>query len=571
MNSLVIIIVAFLGFIIAYHTYGKFLARKIFNLTKSFKTPSHQFRDDVDYVPTKKEILFGHHFTSIAGLTPIVGPAIGVIWGWVPALLWIFFGSIFMGAVHDFGALVASLRNKGKSIGDIARDIISPRVRTIFLFIIFFELWIVIAIFAMIIAMLFDMYPESIFPVWMEIPIAVWLGMMIYKRKKSLTFVGIIAVVLMYITIIIGAYLPKYIPMKMPSLFGFQPVIIWMIVLFIYCYIASTLPVWKLLQPRDYINGHELLIMMFLLFVGAVIAHPAIVAPAINISPKNAPPMLPFVFIFIACGAVSGFHSLVSSGTSSKQISSESHAQFVGYGGMLTEGALAILALVAVSAGIGLGLKTDAGLLTGTSAWTYHYSSWQAAQGLADKIHAFVTGAVNILGSLGIPKNISASIIGVFLVSFGATTLDSATRIQRYAVSELTSDTHLHFLSYRHTSTLFVVITAMLLAFAQKDGRGALILFPLFGTVNQLLAGLSLLVVSVYLYKRRKPIAYSLLPMLFMIIMTGWAMIVNVKDFFQGGQYHLFIIGVLVFLLEIWMIMESIIIMRKQGKILKTT
>ncbi|HIE43488.1 MAG TPA: carbon starvation protein A [Candidatus Omnitrophica bacterium] len=560
MNSLVLVILTFSGFIVAYHTYGRFLSKKIFNLKRSHRTPSCEFQDGVDYVPTRKEVLFGHHFTSIAGLGPILGPAIGVIWGWVPAILWIFLGSIFKGAVHDFGSLVASIRNRGKSIGDIARDIISPRVRTIFLFVIFFELWIVMAIFALIIALLFDMYPESIFPVWMEIPIAMWLGFMVYRRGKSTNLMAPLAVIFMYISIIIGAYTP----LRLPPLFGISPIIIWMVILFIYCYIASTLPVWKLLQPRDYINGHELLIMMVLLFAGIIVAHPVMVAPAINISPLGSPPMWPFLFVVIACGAISGFHSLVSSGTSSKQLSEEPHAQFVGYGGMLTEGVLSILVLVSVAAGIGLGLASDGGVLTGTSAWMHHYSSWQAAKGLASKINAFMGGAINLLGEIGIPRHIASSIIGVFLVSFAATTLDSATRIQRYAISELTSNTQLHFLSYRHPATAFAVVTAMLLAFAQKGGKGALILWPLFGTVNQLLAGLALLVVTVYLYKRKKSIVYTVSPMIFMIVMTGWAMISNIQSFFKDGRYHLFIIGLMVLVLEIWMIIESLIMMKEE-------
>ena len=556
-----LVLVTFLGFILAYHTYGKFLGKKLFGLSKEAKVPSQELEDGHDYVPTKKEVLFGHHFTSIAGLGPILGPAIGIIWGWVPALLWIFLGSIFMGAVHDFGALVVSVRNRGKSIGDIAREIISPRVRILFLLIIFFELWIVIAIFAMIIAILFNMYPASVFPVWMEVPIAIWLGMVVYKRKGSHVSAAIFALILMYVCIFVGAY---YLPIKIPSFLGISPIITWMVILFIYCYIASTLPVWRLLQPRDYINGHELLIMLLLLFVGVLVANPPVVAPAINPSPAGAPLLWPFLFVVIACGAVSGFHALVSSGTSAKQLSQEPHAHFIGYGSMLIEGALATLALIAVAAGIGLGLSSEGNVLTGSAAWLHHYSSWVAAQGLPDKIAAFVGGSVNLLAEIGIPAKISTAIMGVFLVSFAATTLDSATRIQRYAVSELTAHTHLHFLSRRHPATLFAVISAMILAFVKPGGQGALILWPLFGTINQLLAGLALLVVTVYLHKRRKPIVYTLIPMIFMIIMTAWAMVLNVQNFYAGEKLYLVVIGVCVLLLEIWMIIESIIMMMKK-------
>ena len=216
MNSLVLAIICFVLYIVAYQTYGKYLGQKIFKINPDVKVPSKELQDDIDYVPTNKHILFGHHFTSIAGLAPIVGPGIAIIWGWVPALLWIVFGSIFMGAVHDFGSLVVSMRAKGRSVGDLVSDLINPRVRQLFLLIIFFLLWIVIAIFALIVAILLGMYPQAVFPVWLEIPIAVWLGYMVYKKGKSHTTMAIVAVIIMYITVIIGAYLP----IKMPAMFG---------------------------------------------------------------------------------------------------------------------------------------------------------------------------------------------------------------------------------------------------------------------------------------------------------------------------------------------------------------
>jgi len=534
-------VLSFLGFIIAYNTYGKFLSQRIFRLDKRAEVPSKSLRDEQDYVPTRKEIVFGHHFTSISGLGPIVGPAIGIIWGWVPAMLWVVFGSIFLGAVHDLGSLVVSLRNQGQSLGEIAGKLVSPRVGYLFLFIIFFELWIVIAIFALIIAILFQMYPTAVFPIWMEIPIAMWLGYMIYRKKSSPMGVSIVALILMYATILVGTYLLP--PLKLPSLGGFSSIEIWMFILLLYCYIASTLPVWRLLQPRDFINSHELMVLLFFLFLGLLFSRPPIVAPALQLHPAGAPSLYPFLFVVIACGAISGFHSLVSSGVSSKQLESENHAQFVGYGGMLMEGVLSVLVLAAVMGGIGLGVKTKAGLLTGSAAWQHLYFSWQAASGLNAKISAFVTGSVNMLASLHIPRELSATLLGVFLVSFAATTLDSATRIQRYVIAELSKDTRLNFLSYRHPATLAAVLSALLLAFIQKGGRGAIVLWPLFGTVNQLLAGLALLVITLYLIKRKIRAIYTFLPFLFMVIMTGWALLLNIKRFYYTRIWHLFFMG----------------------------
>ncbi len=565
MNSLLLAVLCFVGYIIAYNTYGKYLARKVFRLDPNAECPSSALRDDRDFVPTAKEVLFGHHFTSIAGLGPIVGPAIGVIWGWVPAVLWVFLGSIFMGAVHDFGSLVASLRNQGRSIGDIAADLVNHRVRTLFLLIIFFELWIVIAVFALVIGILFYLYPAAVLPVWLEVPIAVWLGYLIYKRNAKHTAWGVVAVILMYITVVIGAYYP----LKMPSIFGLNPIVVWVIIMFIYSYIASTLPVTTLLQPRDYINAHELLVAMALLFIGAIVAHPTIVAPAYNANPAGAPPIWPFLFVIIACGAISGFHSLVSSGVSSKQCRNESDALFIGYGSMLTEASLSTLAIVACVAGIGLGMPGKGGeVLTGAAAFSAHYASWSTAAGLAAKLKAFVVGSANLLESYGIPAKIGVTIMGVFLVSFAATTLDSATRIQRYIIGELAMAYKLPSLAKAHPATLIAVGTAFLLAFSQGFSlpavkKGALVLWPLFGTVNQLLAGLALLVITVYLAKRKAPIYVSLLPMIFMVLMTGWAMVLNLVRFYNGAKWLLFGVGLAVLVLEIWMIIESLIVLKK--------
>jgi len=517
-------------------------------------------QDNVDFVPTNKHVLFGHHFTSIAGLGPIVGPAIAIIWGWVPAVLWVFFGSIFMGAVHDFGSLVVSLRGKGRSIGDLAAGLINSRVRTLFLLIIFFELWIVIAIFALIIAILFNQYPESVFPVWFEIPIAVYLGFLVYKKGKNHIGLGIAAVMVMYVTVIIDAYFP----LEMPGLFGLDPLAVWIIILLVYAYIASTLPVQKLLQPRDYINSYQLLIALVLLGLGTVIAHPKIVAPAVDVAPEGAPSMWPFLFVVIACGAISGFHSLVSSGTSSKQCDTEKSSLFVGYGSMLMESWLSALVIVAVAAGIGLGLSTQDGqTLTGVEAFHHHYSSWDAASGLSAKLGAFVTGASNMIETIGIPQKITITIMGVFLVSFAATTLDSATRIQRYIVTELAGAWKLKPLVGKHPATFLAVVSAFILAFYNGSGQGALTLWPLFGTVNQLLAGLALLVITIYLAKRKVNAIYTGLPMVFMIFMSGWAMIVNLDNYFASANWLLFSIGLAVFALELWMIVESALVLRK--------
>ncbi|MBM3216824.1 carbon starvation protein A, partial [Candidatus Poribacteria bacterium] len=511
-------------------------------------TPAHTLKDGTDYVPTKREVLLGHHFTSIAGTGPIVGPAIAIIWGWVPALLWVVFGSIFIGAVHDFGALVLSVRHRGTSIGDLAGTLVNPRVRRAFLSIIVIALYIVLAVFTLVIANIFALFPQSVIPIWIEIPIAVALGYWMYQRGKNHVVASIIAAVTLYVFVVIGAYVPVALPPTMP--FGLTPVTFWSITLFIYAYIASVLPVQKLLQPRDYINGHELYIAMALLVLGLIVAHPPMIAPTYHPAVADGPPIFPFVFITIACGAISGFHCMVSSSTTSKQLSSESHAQTIGYGAMLMEAALATLVIVACGAALGL---PDG---RGAAAFAEHYPSWQAAGGLKATLGAFVSGSAALLESLGIPQNVAIAIMGVMVASFAGTTLDTATRIQRYVISELATDLRVPILQKRHPATFVAVATAAVLAF-QKQGTGGLLLWPLFGTANQLMGALALMIVTVWLARNRKPIVFTALPMLFMVAMSGWALIANLAEYASdSSKWYLLVIGGVIAALELWMIVE---------------
>jgi len=561
MNSLIIAAGAAALYLVAYYTYGRFLARKIFRLDPSRLCPSRALEDGVDYVPTERPVLFGHHFTSIAGTGPLVGPAIAIIWGWVPALLWILVGSVFMGAVHDFGALVVSLRNQGRSVGDIASDLISHRVRLLFLVIIFFELWIVVAVFGMVIAIVFQMYPEAVIPVWLEVPIAVWMGRLVARRRASRRAISAVAVIVLYLSMILGVAFP----LKMPAVAGLDPLAVWVIVLLVYAYAASVLPVQTLLQPRDYINAHQLFVAMGLLGLGVVVSRPDMVAPAFNPSPPGAPPLIPMLFVVVACGAVSGFHALVSSGTSSKQCDSESSALSIGFGSMLTEGMLAVLVLVCCGAGLAMGLQKGGETFTGLAAFSQQYAGWAQASGLGAKIGAFVQGAANLIGSLGVPLKFTLTIMGVFVVSFAATTLDTATRLQRYVVAELAQALRVPALGRKHPATLIAVGSAFLLAFHEGSGKGALALWPLFGSVNQLLAGLALLVITTYLARRRAPVVYTLVPMAFMILMTGAAMLINLAEMFDAGDWALVAVGTSVLVLELWMIWETVRVLRTVG------
>ncbi|MBP8604501.1 MAG: carbon starvation protein A [Phycisphaerae bacterium] len=572
MDALLLMLVCFVGYLVAYHTYGKFLARKIFCLRPEAPVPSRQHQDGIDFVPTRKGILFGHHFTSIAGTGPIVGPAIGIIWGWLPALLWVTLGCVLMGAVHDFGTLVVSLRNDGKSISEIAARYINKRVRLIFFLIVFLALLIIIAIFGIVIATVFKLYPASILAVWLQIPIAMLLGWAIYRKNADVLFCTIAAVLAMYGCIALGAWLESVRPgmFNFPADWMIPPTGLWTILLLVYVWFASTLPVTMLLQPRDYINAWQLYIMMGLLACGiaaSAFLHPefALTAPALQDAPSDAPPLLPMMFVIIACGAISGFHSLVASGTSTKQLQAEPDALFVGYGSMLLEGALAVLVIVCIAGGLSLGVSQ----MSGPQAWQHFYGLWMGEKGLESNLAPVVIGASNVMTSLGIPAALGMAIIGVFISSFAGTTLDTATRIQRYVISELADDFHLPVLSNRWIATTAAVLTAAALAFINTseghivfgaDAAGAKRLWPLFGTVNQLLAALALLVITMYL-KRKGGLRYlvAAVPCLIMLLVTGWAMVLNEISYIKTKNVLLATVGGLVFLLAVWMTAETVI------------
>jgi len=616
MLTLLIAAGSFLGFIVAYHTYGRWLARKIFAIDPEAEVPSRLLRDDIDYVPTRKEVIFGHHFTSIAGTGPIVGPAIAVFWGWLPALLWVVLGSIFIGAVHDFGALIVSMRNRGQTVGEIAGRMIAPRAKVLFLLVLFFALTVVLAIFGLVIASIFNLYPESVLSVWLAMPLAVAVGYWVYRGGGSLLLPSVMALLLLYGAIYVGAaYFPLVIPAEWCGSLGetlglgedaLNPIVVWTAILFVYCFVASVLPVWVLLQPRDFINSQQLMVALVLLGLGILVAGltgkadlaasaPAFV-PAVD-RPLDAPPIWPFLFITIACGAISGFHCLVSSGTTSKQVASESDAQYVAYGSMLLEGALAVIVILACCAGVGMGLferhsvgsqaggwirpyeyhqqHTDGAPQTGREAWRSKYDThlgWKKFR-LGKMVGSFVDGGANFLSALGLPIKYAVAVIAVLVACFAATTLDTATRLQRYVVQELADTLHVAPLKNKYAATFFAVVLALGLAMmrgpdiapgqAAPHGTGGLYLWPLFGATNQLLAGLAFMVTAFYLHRRNKPIWFVVVPMLLMIVMPlwamGWQMFNAQSGWWPQQNYMLATIGGAAIFLQLWMVAEALL------------
>ena len=570
MTTLLIALGSFIGFIVAYNTYGRWLSRKIFSLDPAAATPSHALADNKDYVSTRPAILFGHHFSSIAGTGPIVGPAIAVLWGWLPALLWVLIGSVFVGAVHDFGSLVVSMRNKGQSIGDVSGKLISRRCRFLFLSILYFTLTLVVAVFGLVIATLFSIYPGSVFTTWFAMPLALCVGAVIYKMNLPLFVPSLIALLLLYLSIYVGVY---YLPLNLdlPLFPGsgaslteslHSSVGIWTLLILVYCFLASVLPVWLLLQPRDYISSLQLYLALIALLAGLFVAAPPIVAPALGCGGTGAPPMMPFLFITIACGAVSGFHSVVSSGTSAKQIDNEKDALFIGYGSMLVEAALAVLVILSCVAGVGILVQSEGGLLTGEAAFMHYYGEGWETMTMAHTIAIFVEGAGNLIAALGIPRDLACAVVAVMIAGFAMTTIDTSTRLNRYVIQEIGNALQVKAIRNKYTATVIAVASAAVLAFLpgpQGPGSGGLLLWPLFGATNQLLAGLALMVIVFYLRWKNKKIFFVVLPLLLMLLMPVWAIFSQMPGFVEKHNYLLVLFGFIIVALQLWMVVEALL------------
>ncbi len=562
MNSLFLVIAGLIIFGFGYRFYASFLSSKIYSLGEfSGEVPAKEFQDGVDYVPTKKEILFGHHFTSIAGAAPIIGPCIAAYWGWLPAFLWVVLGAVLMGAVHDFGALVVSVREKGKTIAEITGSVISPRVRTMFLFFVMMLSWLVLAVFAMAIAGLFVNVPTAVLPINIEILFAVIVGLLIYKKKMEVLVPSMVALILLYVFVYIGSLYP----LSFASL-GLDKATqsnLWIILLFIYSGIASLLPVWFLLQPRDYINSHQLIVGLGLIIIGIIIAQPVVDAPMIRSGGAGAPTLFPLLFVTIACGAISGFHGLVASGTTSKQINNIRDTKVIGYGAMLGEGTLALVSIIAAVAGISLVANCDLPSIGHVDdlSWSIYYDSW--AHATTNKATAFVLGGGALIESLGISSNLSKTIMAVLVISFAATTLDTATRIQRFILMEIGDSIKIEPLKNRYVATLFAIVPALGLTLwnvadpsTGKIMQAGWVLWPIFGASNQMLAALTLMILCIYFWKRNKPVLPLIIPFIFLTVTTLISLAVKAQSFVETNRLLLVIDGILSALI-LWMLYEG--------------
>ncbi|MCQ4298439.1 carbon starvation protein A [Pseudomonas songnenensis] len=545
MSAIALLLVGLIAMALGYVFYSKFIAERIYRLDPNYRTPAHTMRDGVDYVPTNKFVLWGHHFTSVAGAAPIVGPAIAVIWGWGPAFAWVVFGTIFFAGVHDFGALWASARSRGQSVGMLSGRLIGARGRSLFLVVIFLVLLMVNGAFAAVISNLLVSTPTSVIPVWGAILVALVIGQMIYRYNMKLLWPSLGGVIVLYALILIGNQYPIVLP---DEVMGLSAKSLWILLLFLYAAIASLLPVWVLLQPRDYINGLQLFVGLGLLYLAVLFGAPELVAPAFNQElPADTPSIVPLLFVTIACGAISGFHGLVASGTTSKQLDKETDARFVGYFGAMGEGMLSLAAIICCTAGFAT--LTD---------WQQVYTAFGSGG-----VTAFVQGGGTLLANgLGLPAELGGTILAVMAILFAGTTMDTGLRLQRFVIQEAGELAGMKVNTL--IGTLIAVGVCMALAFgAGSDGTGGMVIWPLFGTTNQLLAGLTLAVITVILIKLGRSPIYTLVPLVFLLAMSIYALLVQMGQFYRAENWLLLGMDVIILIAALWVTLEAVIAMRK--------
>jgi carbon starvation protein len=507
----------------AYFTYGRFISKK-FDIKNDKPTPAHAHADGVDYVASNKLVVLGHHFASIAGAGPIVGPIIAVTFGWIPAVIWILVGGIFIGAVHDVGSMVASLRHKGKSIGVIIHQYIGRSGKRLFLIFSFSTLILIIAVFADIIAKTFVKNPGVASTSALFILLAVVFGFFNRKlahKKSAFTWLSVIGVVLMYYFVILG----NNIPFELNYIF-------WVGLLLAYAFLASVTPMSVLLQPRDYLSSFLLYGLILLAIVGVFVANPEVkMDNNIIFKSEDIGYLFPVLFITVACGAISGFHSLVASGTTSKQLDKETDAKVVGYGGMLIESFLAIISVCAVM----VISRTD-------------YVGSLSADG---PVNMFADGMGFVISSLGIEEGLAVNFVALTISAFALTTLDTCTRLARFTFQEFFEETENQKVrsttQNRFLSTTVVVILSSLFLFSGEFTT----LWPIFGSANQLLAALALLAVAVWMIKSGKKAGFLLIPMFFMFVVTLSSLFLLAFQNFEKGIYSISIIAGLLFALAI--------------------
>ncbi len=520
MSLIAVALAACAAFAAGYALYGRVLARW-FDLSPKRPTPACEINDGVDYVPAKAPFLLGQHFSAIAAAGPIVGPILGALWfGWLPALLWVVLGAIFFGAVHDFASLISSVRHGGRSIVELVQELLGPQAHLLFLGFVWLSLIYVIIAFA-------DLTSSSfVEPVAgggvatsssLYLLAGILMGLCLYKWRWPLGLATLVFLPVVGLIIWFG----QSAPLILPPIGGVRPQLIWNAIILTYCFIASIIPVWLLLQPRGYLGGFFLYVTLAAGVIGLLLGGDQVRYPAfLGWTSRRGFPLFPLLFVTVACGACSGFHGIVSSGTTSKQIAREPDCRLVGYGGMLLEGVVAVVALATVML-----------LAPGDPATLQS----------PDRIYA--NGLSHFVQQLGIDAGFARSFALLAFATFIYDTLDVATRLGRYIFQELTGWKGRSGMVGATLATL--LLPALSMSWTVTDAAGRIVpawkvFWTLFGTSNQLLAALTLVTITVWLRRARRPWMVSAIPAAFMLVMTFWSLGLTIQPWLAalaGGQH----------------------------------
>jgi carbon starvation protein len=541
MNSVIILLIAVLWLFLGYKFYGRFIEKRL-RISDKNKTPATKSKDRIDFSPAKKALLIGHHFEAIAGAGPIIGPILAVSYfGWLPVVLWISLGSVLIGAMHDYTSLIASVRNKAQGVSNIAKKTLSSKAGTLFGIMILVTLILVITVFSVSTAESIVNKTGVIIPLVTINIVAVFFGYGVEKLKWDYKILAVISLILISLSVWLGIAYPLNSSFLSPLLL--RNILITLIM--IYAGIASLVPVWILLRPRDFLSSVFLFLLLFLGIAGILIVHPEVNAPAYISGSVFL--FWPILFITVACGAISGFHGLVASGTTSKQLAKESHGRAVGYGGMLLEAILAIFVTIIVIAGIGWGTETISFQTELAKGWIVLFSS----------------GYGNIVSQIGIPflTFAVASLLGAAMVNqFILTTVDSATRLGRFIIAENLIQ---KLKKKKILVTLLILIPAWLLAVTNTyEG-----LWRLFGSSNQLIAAITMIAVSAFFISRKIKVNFIVIPAFFILVTTLFALLY--LAFRSGGYWsesNFILVGIsmLMFILGIFVAIEGLKALKKR-------
>ncbi len=537
MGSMWIMLVAVICFLVAYLTYARRLTSK-WGMDDKQLTPAHEKKDGIDYVPAKKPVLLGHHFASIAGAAPIIGPVAASQFGWFPVMLLIILGGIFIGAVHDMGSIFSSFRHGGRSIAQVIEKNVGYSGKQLFSIFAWLTLVLIIAAFMNVVANAFVSTPEAATAEVILIAMAIAFGLFRHRTKLSMPLQMLIGIVIVVVAVAVGLNLPLAIPFNT-----------WLWIFVIYTFIASVTPVWILLQPRDFLLSFLLYAMLIGTFIGILVGNPGLELAGFTSFQTELGYLFPILFVTVACGAISGFHSLVSSGTTSKQLDKESDSKTIGYGGMLLECTLATVALLAAAV----------------------FTSGEASALIAEggPVLLFANGVGVFLGFLGIPAEIGVVFGTLTVAAFAMTTLDTATRLGRYIFQEYfvpeeaEREGEQGVLGSRFFATLVTLLFAAALAFTGAWD----VIWPIFGSANQLLAALALLSLAVWLASRGIKNIHVVIPMVFMFAVTLVALIFVFRDNLVAANYILAIIALVLFVMAIVLVKMAFGLIKPQEEV----